>query len=69
MKNLENGEMYQRSRKYFDQLLYVRGSKDSKSMGEFLIDPGVTNIDYKALQHIVGHRKVVYLRCTSPLYR
>ena len=43
--------------------------KIAKSMGELLIVPGVTNIDYKALQHIVGHRKVVYLRCTSPLYR
>ena len=40
-----------------------------KAMDDSLVDPGVEDIDYKALQHIIGHGKIVYLRSTRPLYR
>ena len=47
--------------------LEVGEIKIMKAMYESLIDPGVADIDYKALQHILGHGKIVYLRSTRPL--
>ena len=50
-----------------DTGLEVGEIKIMKAMEESLIDPGVEGIDYKALQHIIGHGKVVYLRSTRAL--
>ena len=52
-----------------DTGLEVGELKIMKAMEESLIDPGVEDIDYKALHHIIGHGKVVYLRSTRPIYR